>query len=432
MGIISAKPSSSQHGQGSAAGASAAVEPSGHSWSAPSHSHAAREEPAAAAANNKKDAKNVAIRPATSAIAASTAAASAAPPSSIVSLGDYDTPEILPRVAIIGAGYLGTRIAADLLMLGSEVSVYDQTLSVTKDRGQVTLNKKIFEVVLDCEKSNLLSLSGMCPPAESGTIPWKPWPEVAPRQARSCRSVEEACKDADIVIEAVPDKVELKSDIFARALISASPHVILATNTLSIPLGKLQKGVRDQLGVLGLRTQEPRVVGLRFLAPVVFVPLVEVTLTPPQMVGRDRTDLLNILHAWCKAAFQCDVQGAVADSANAKGLALDIRAMKRNYMRIRLDTATAGRRQSAEAKLRKARRLGPQALAALKPEEVFGFSEQVCVVCLQEDSPPTVKSAICGHLALCQDCADLLKKQTRPSCPICRSRFVAEQSWCSI
>jgi len=39
-----------------------------------------------------------------------------------------NTAERMPTAAIIGMGLLGSRIAAELLLLGAEVTVYDRTL----------------------------------------------------------------------------------------------------------------------------------------------------------------------------------------------------------------------------------------------------------------------------------------------------------------
>mmetsp|Transcript_69211 Transcript_69211/g.179914 ORF Transcript_69211/g.179914 Transcript_69211/m.179914 type:complete len:363 (+) Transcript_69211:111-1199(+) len=332
------------------------------------------------------------------------------------------------RVAIIGAGYLGARIAAELLILGSDVSVYDRDLARFGATAQAMLNGRLNSIISECEHTGLLTLAGMTNP--SGNEPWKPFEGEPPRRALCCNSVSEASKDADIVLEAVPDHLEIKRDVFVEAVATARPGVLLATNTLSLPLAKLQSVVDEALRKSGQQRQGarvPRVVGLRFLAPVVFVPLVEVTLTPGQ-AGQDRVDLLNLLLRWRKSAFHCDVQGAAGHRRDpGADEFMDFRSLHRcSKMRLLLDPKTAGRRQIAEAKLRKAHRAGPAAMAALSPEEVFGFIEEICVVCYQDDSPPTVKSAICGHRALCPQCAHLVAQQPRPTCPICRARFVAE------
>ena len=75
-----------------------------------------------------------------------------------------------------------------------------------------------------------------------------------------------AVADADLVVEAVPEKAELKYDLF-RTLNDAAPeHAILASNTSSIPITEL-----------AARTDRPeKVVGMHFMNPVPVMKLVEV------------------------------------------------------------------------------------------------------------------------------------------------------------
>jgi len=159
---------------------------------------------------------------------------------------------------------------------------------------------------------------------------------------------------------------------------------------------------------------KPRVMGLRFLSPVVFVPFVEVTLSAEQEAGQDKEDLTSMLRKWGKACFICDIQGAV-DSEQDR---VDFIRMARE--RLRLDTSTAQRRQVAEAKLRAAVRQGPEVVQKAS-RDVFNFAETKCCICL--DAKPTVPSMLCGHVALCEDCAGVVESGTK-QCPMCRERFV--------
>jgi 3-hydroxybutyryl-CoA dehydrogenase len=71
---------------------------------------------------------------------------------------------------------------------------------------------------------------------------------------------------AQIVIEAVGDLLDLKTEIFAELDRVCPPEDILATNTAALSVTEI-----------GARTGRPdRVIGLHFLAPVTTVPLVEV------------------------------------------------------------------------------------------------------------------------------------------------------------
>jgi 3-hydroxyacyl-CoA dehydrogenase/enoyl-CoA hydratase/3-hydroxybutyryl-CoA epimerase len=71
---------------------------------------------------------------------------------------------------------------------------------------------------------------------------------------------------ADLVIEAVPENLELKREIFAGVEAKTSPGAILATNTSSIPLEQLRVGL----------ARPERLVGIHFFNPVSRMQVVEV------------------------------------------------------------------------------------------------------------------------------------------------------------
>ena len=79
-------------------------------------------------------------------------------------------------------------------------------------------------------------------------------------------SLEEAVKSADLVIEAVPEDLELKRAVYSEVGKFAKPESILATNTSSIPITEIAAMV----------TEPGRVAGLHFFNPVVIMALVEV------------------------------------------------------------------------------------------------------------------------------------------------------------
>lgn len=75
-----------------------------------------------------------------------------------------------------------------------------------------------------------------------------------------------ACADVDCVIEAVPEQLDLKREIFASLDQIAPGHALLATNTSSLPIGEIARSVRDP----------GRLVGMHFFNPVHLMKLVEV------------------------------------------------------------------------------------------------------------------------------------------------------------
>jgi 3-hydroxyacyl-CoA dehydrogenase/enoyl-CoA hydratase/3-hydroxybutyryl-CoA epimerase len=76
----------------------------------------------------------------------------------------------------------------------------------------------------------------------------------------------EGVRSADLVIEAVPEKLDLKRKVYAGVVPRMKPDAILATNTSSIPLQDLREGL----------AVPQRLVGLHFFNPVSRLQLVEV------------------------------------------------------------------------------------------------------------------------------------------------------------
>lgn len=75
-----------------------------------------------------------------------------------------------------------------------------------------------------------------------------------------------ACADADLVVEAATENVELKLKIFANLDAYAKPHCILASNTSSISITKIAASTQ----------RADKVIGMHFMNPVPVMKLVEV------------------------------------------------------------------------------------------------------------------------------------------------------------
>ena len=76
----------------------------------------------------------------------------------------------------------------------------------------------------------------------------------------------EAAADCDLVIEAVPENLELKRGIFAKLDAICAPGAIFATNTSGLSINALASAV----------TRRERFVGTHFFTPADVIPLVEV------------------------------------------------------------------------------------------------------------------------------------------------------------
>ncbi|MDG1536035.1 MAG: 3-hydroxyacyl-CoA dehydrogenase family protein [Candidatus Thalassarchaeaceae archaeon] len=82
----------------------------------------------------------------------------------------------------------------------------------------------------------------------------------------ACADMAEAVSGADLVIEAVPEIMELKQSIFRDLESMAPAHAILATNTSGLPIGAIAEAT----------TCADRVIGMHFFNPVPIMKLLEI------------------------------------------------------------------------------------------------------------------------------------------------------------
>ncbi len=140
-------------------------------------------------------------------------------------------------VGVLGAGTMGSGIAQVVSLAGIRVRLHDVDRAAL-DRG------------LDRAAAGI----------DEGMRRGKVTGEQRDR-ARSCLSrgetLEEAVSGADLVIEAVPEILDLKREIFGRLGAACPPATILATNTSSLPVAAIAAGVPGPARVLGLHFFNP-------------------------------------------------------------------------------------------------------------------------------------------------------------------------------
>ncbi|WP_436344777.1 3-hydroxyacyl-CoA dehydrogenase/enoyl-CoA hydratase family protein [Natronorubrum sp. FCH18a] len=159
----------------------------------------------------------------------------------------------IDRVAVLGAGNMGHGITEVTAMAG-----YDVTMRDIKD-----------EFVEDGYESIAWSLEKL----EEKELIDEAADEVLDR-IEITTDLEEAVEDADLVIEAAPENLDLKHDIFGDLEEYCDEKTLLATNTSSLPISDIAEAVD---------TPE-RVLGLHFFNPPVKMDLVEV------IYGEDTSD----------------------------------------------------------------------------------------------------------------------------------------------
>ena len=153
---------------------------------------------------------------------------------------------MVTKVTVIGGGTMGNGIAQICAQNDLKVSVTDlseEVLISTVHRISESLNRMVLKNTIDNESK-----------------------ERALAHIHTTVSLEKALLATDIVIEAIPEKSELKRALFERLGTMASAEVVLATNTSSISITELAAKAGDP----------ERVIGMHFMNPVPLMQLIEV------------------------------------------------------------------------------------------------------------------------------------------------------------
>lgn len=141
-------------------------------------------------------------------------------------------------MAVIGAGGLGRGIAHAAALAGYRTILEDILPAILRQA------ESEFRSHLDQAIAR-----GRISPAQAGD---------ALGRLEYAETVEEAARQADLVIEAVPDEMESKLEIFTLLDKIARPHTILASTTATFPVSE----------IASITYRAGKIVGLRFSHPV--------------------------------------------------------------------------------------------------------------------------------------------------------------------
>ncbi|MEP7360505.1 MAG: 3-hydroxyacyl-CoA dehydrogenase NAD-binding domain-containing protein [Chloroflexota bacterium] len=162
-------------------------------------------------------------------------------------------------VGVIGAGTMGAGIAQVCLQAGHEVLLHDvDEQAIERGRGRIAdgLAKLVTKGRLTADQRSQMLAS-----------------------LRDAHSIEAMAAEADVVIEAALEDIDLKNTIFRALGADARPTTLLATNTSALSVSEI-----------GAASGKPKqVVGLHFFNPAPVMPLVEVVVgqgTDPLVLDR--------------------------------------------------------------------------------------------------------------------------------------------------
>ncbi|WP_290724981.1 3-hydroxyacyl-CoA dehydrogenase [Archaeoglobus sp.] len=154
-----------------------------------------------------------------------------------------DIREKIKKVAVLGAGDMGHGIAEVCAIAGYEVWMRDIREEFV-ERGMARIKESLEKLEGKGKVDDKKVLSRLHPTTD----------------------LEEAVKDADIIIEAIPEVMDLKKKVFSECDEIAKPDCIFASNTSSMSITELAKATE----------REDKFLGLHFFNPVVLMRLVEV------------------------------------------------------------------------------------------------------------------------------------------------------------
>jgi 3-hydroxybutyryl-CoA dehydrogenase len=164
------------------------------------------------------------------------------------------------RVLVVGAGIMGSGVAAQAALAGYPVTLVDVTEELAR-RGLESAGRALDHGVR----------KGTIGPGDKEAALARLDVGIGLRRAGL----------AQIVVEAAPENLELKRTLFAEIEANAGPDALLASNTSSLPITSIAEHLATP----------SRLVGIHFFNPVLQMPLVELIpghTTPPEIVARAR------------------------------------------------------------------------------------------------------------------------------------------------
>jgi len=169
----------------------------------------------------------------------------------------------IESVGVIGAGVIGSGWIARFLLNGIDVAVYDPSKDAPKN-----VNK----VIQNAERAYAQLLASDLP--TRGTLTFE-------------NTVSDASKAADIIIEAVPERLSAKQSVYDEIELSANNNVIIASSTSGILPSDLQAKMK----------QPERLIVAHPFNPVYLLPLVEIvggSKTSKELIERASSIFTNV------------------------------------------------------------------------------------------------------------------------------------------
>ena len=188
----------------------------------------------------------------------------------------------IQTIAVLGAGQMGNGIAQVAACAGYDVIMVDIEQAYV-ERGIATIEKSLGKLVA---KERMTQADA-----------------DAARSRISTAINRQACADCDLVVEAVPEILALKQDIFSELDQICKPETTLASNTSSISISTISDS-----------TNRPsQVIGMHFMNPVPIMKLVEI-INGKETSEATNTAVITAAAQMGKTALSCnDAPGFVSN-----------------------------------------------------------------------------------------------------------------------
>jgi len=173
----------------------------------------------------------------------------------------------ISKIGIIGAGTMGAQIGAHAASYGYDVSIYDP-------------DKEAFGRSLEVLKKQFILFD------REPVVPLKTLLENGSK-IKLTNDLGQAVREADLVIEAVPEHLELKRTVFEQIDSLAPKGAILATNSSSIPISKIESATK----------RPEKCLNIHFYIPTVMLNMVDImggTMTAPETVEAGKAWIRSI------------------------------------------------------------------------------------------------------------------------------------------
>lgn len=150
------------------------------------------------------------------------------------------------KIAVIGAGLMGSGIAYISAWNGLEVKMVDIKEEFI-EKGMERIRTDVMTGI-DKGKMTMTEAEGLMGRLSATT------------------NLEEAVKDADLVIEAIFENMKVKKEVFGKVDAAAPTHTVIASNTSSLSIDELATATK----------RPDKVIGMHYFSPVAAMKLVEI------------------------------------------------------------------------------------------------------------------------------------------------------------